>query len=256
VRELISASADLVAARRRAVALVVIALVVPAELLERVPSTVGLSVSFVGTVLSELAATLLVAVFLTSLRGLGPTNVGAGTVVGATVRAFIAFAIAELPILPIGLFVVETMRSQTTLLRDVAFDAVLTPWFVVIAPALLATPVCLSERGGPLWSLKRAWSLSSTRRGQVRLLLTSLWLSSAALVFLGHLPGPLSLAPLIATPIIAVAQAALLAALYVRLVAEGAPALTAVTVRSRQEAAAGTFGTADHRNAGRRRGHR
>jgi hypothetical protein len=256
VRELIAAAAELIVARRRPVLVVLGAVMLPAMLLEKVPPTVGGPADVLGSVIYLVATTLLVAVFLAGLRGLGPKTIDAGSVLTATIRAFVAFVIAEVPILPIMLFVLGVMRSQPAVVRDLALDAVVAPWFAVIAPVLLATPVCLSERGGPWWSLKRAWSLSRPRRGQVRLLLMGLELTGLALGLLTHLPGPLSLATLITAPAIAVAQAALLAVLYVRLVAEEPPAPALLPVRSRQQAAAGTFRTTNRRNAAPRRNRR
>jgi hypothetical protein len=256
---LISAAAGLIAAKRRAVLVVLGAVLLPGVLLEKIHSSVGgptLLFGDLGAVLYAVATTLLVAVFLAGLRTSESTRIEVRLVLTATIRAWIAIFIAEAPILPIALIVLGAVGSQPVVLRDLAFDAVLTPWFVVIAPALLATPVCLSERGGPWWSLKRAWSLSRPRRGQLRLLLLGLSIAGDALAMLIHLPGPLPLATLITGPAIAVAQAALLAILYVRLVAEEPAARAQLAVRSREQAAAGTFRASNRRNTGPRRNRR
>ena len=259
MRELISAAADAIVSSRRPILVVLGAVMLPALLLEKIPETVGgptLLLGDLGAALDAVAATLLVALCLAGLRGSSQTTVGARSVLSATVRAVIALVIAYAPVLPIALIALEAMRSQPVVLRDLAFDAVLAPWFWVIAPVLLATPVCLNERGGPVWALKRAWSLSSPRRKQVRLLLMVVWIAGGALGLLRLLPGPLTLATLITTPAVAVAQAALVAVLYVRLREEEpvAPRDT-VPVRSPLVAAQGTFRDDPRRraNSGRRR---
>ena len=113
-------------------------------------------------------------------------------------------------------------------------------------------PVSLAERGGPWWTLKRAWRLSEPDRTSVWLLLGGLTLS-AWIVELPFSSGPLLAIRSGFAALVVIADAALAAVLYGRLVdlapMRADPSSADPQIRSTLVAAAGTY--KQHGHSGR-----
>jgi hypothetical protein len=246
VRELLAAAAGLISRRRGIVLVIAVGALLPAELLARTPASQFGALTYIGGVALNVIAVVLVAVLLADLQGRPLTSITLSGILGASVRSFGALLIAACLLLLLAVPIVLAVRlalPSLSLPRDSAGWGVLSAAvLVVFAPVELVVPVCLRERGGPWWSLKRAWSLSRPRRLQIWALLGGLAVLAAAYGQLSHVPGLAPLAALIACSIVsAVLQAALVAVIYVRLVAEEPPPPVVATVRSRARAAEGTF---------------
>jgi hypothetical protein len=243
MRELFEAAIGVASRRRREVLLVAVGLLLPVALLSQVPAWRGSALDIIGGGLDFAASLVLIAVFLADLRHAPLSTLKVSSILRAYVRVFLAFGIAAVIAIPIGLAVVLAARWQQAVPYSFAFESLLIPVFVFFAPIYLLEPVCLSEPGGPRWSLKRAWALSRPRRGQIRVLVGGIWILTAASGALRCVAGFAPLATLIALIVaLTIIEAALLAVFYDRLVAEEPPAPPAPRlIRAPVQAAAGTI---------------
>jgi hypothetical protein len=265
MRTLITAAFGLISRRRLAVALAVLALQLPSQLLELSRTTATL-----GAVVGWAALVLLLLVFLSDGRG-RPYPVVRTLV--ALLRAFgsllIIVLIATVLLLLmafVGTWLVVVLANAIAMtgpqVQQAQFVMLILCAVLLVALIsplwLLLLPVCLEERGGPWAAVKRSWRLSRSRWRLAWLAsVASLSLIVPAALFhsLGGI-GPVALSMALST-VAFVLGAALGVALYRSLVAQSAAATTAVGLllvpRSREVAAAGTFRASGHQGRRSRR---
>jgi hypothetical protein len=243
LREILAAGAGVVSRRCGAVLVVAVAVLLPAQVLSRAPVW-GFSLVWAWILL--MANVALVAILLADLQHRPLKSITLRAITGASLRLLAAYLIAafflSLLALTIAIGIKLGPPSLGSSIGPASADLLGAAMSFLLVPFSLLTPVCLREHGGPWWSLKRAWSLSRPRRGQIWLLLGGLWIAQLAYLQLRHVPGLAPLAALIACSVLyAVLQTILISVFYVRLVGEEPPPPAVATARSPARAAQGTF---------------
>ena len=236
-------------------------LLLPAELLSRAPVFHLWGLPDIGDLLTLVSTVALVAVFLADLQDRPLKSITLSAIIRASLGSLECLFIVYLLLLLLALPAVAAASLAPPSL-DRSIDPAARALLVVagVFPGVvfaLLIPVRVGEHGGPIWALKRAWSLSVPRRVQVWLLMGGLWVASVAYGQLSHAPGLAPLAILIFCSLVyAVLEAALVSVFYERLVSEEPPAPVVAAVRSRALAAEGTFRSANGRRARPHRRHR
>jgi hypothetical protein len=230
MRDVIAAAVGVLRRQVRPVLVVVIAIQVPAYLLVQIPSLGPLS--FLGTAALYLGDLAIIGLLTADLRGQPRSTVTPWRILRACGRLLLAYLIGLMLLILVGVIVyvpIAIVGEATGLAARVqqagagfaVFYLFIAALAVAASPFLLVQVLCLTEAGGPLWLLKRAWALSRPRRPQIWALIGGLWVMS----FLGgnvrQFGWPVGIPAAVAVGLAAdLAVSALLAVFYVRLAAE------------------------------------